>query len=251
MKSHLKSIIMIAALAASSALAQMGPFGGAGNIAMNPTMAKLFGNNTAASAKAQVTINDSAHGQNMEMAMNMSMLDGKARMEMDMSQIKGGRMPPNAAAQMKKMGMDKMVIVSLPEKKLSLMMYPSLHAYAEMSTENAQVPNQADKNTKIDKTSLGKETIDGHDCEKFKVLITTDQGAHHEATVWSATDLKDFPVQVQMAESGNDITIKFRDVKLEKPDASLFDAPSDFTKYESPQALMQGEMMKKAGAFGR
>jgi hypothetical protein len=251
MKQSLKYVIMVAALAGSSAFAQMGPFGGAGSFAMNPTMAKLFGNNTAASATAQFTINDSARGQTVEMEMNMSMLDGKTRMEMDLTQVKGSRMPPNAGAQMKKMGMDKTVMISLPEKKLMLMIYPSLHAYAEHSLEDVPVAQRADSNTKIEKSSLGKETIDGHDCQKSKVVITNDQGAHHEATVWNATDLKDFPVQMQMTENGNDITIKFRNVKLDKPDASLFDAPSDFTKYDSPQALMQGEMMKRAGARGQ
>jgi hypothetical protein len=254
MKQHVKFLVLVAALAGSSALAQMGPFGGISSMAMNPTMAKIFSTSTSASAKAQFTINDTAHGDNIQMEMAMMMLDGKTRMELDMSQVKSSKIPPNATMQMKRFGMDKMVMISLPQKKENLVIYPTMHAYAEMSTEQAQAATpQPEDHTKIEKTSLGRETIDGHDCEKNKVVMTNDKGDHHEATVWNASDLKDFPVQMQIDDkSGTSITIKFRDVKLEKPDAGLFDPPSDFTKYDSPQVLIQSEIMKKAthGGFG-
>jgi hypothetical protein len=253
MKKHVKLLVLVAALAGSTAVAQMGPMGNIGSMAMNPTMAKIFGISTSASAKAQFTINDASSGDSMQMEMVMSMLDGKTRMELDMTQVKSSKIPPNATIQMKRMGMDKMVIISLPQKKESLMIYPSMHAYAEMSTEQAQAAAQPNENMKIDKTSLGKESIDGHDCEKNKVVMTNDKGEHHEATVWNASDLKDFPLQMQIAENGSTVTIRFREVKLEKPDASLFDAPADFTKYDSPQVLFQTEIMKRAtggGGFG-
>jgi len=242
---------MVVLLAALSAPAQMGSFGGAGNPAMNSTMAKLFGHHSAFSATAQFTINDSTHGKTMEMEMMMSMLEGKMRMETDMTKMKGADLKPQAAAQMKAMGMDKMITIMLPDKKVSLLLYPAFHAYVEMSTQNAQATESPDKNFKIEESSLGKETIDGHDCEKTKVVMTDDQGAHHEATVWKAADLKDFPIQMQMTERANDITIKYKDVKFEKPDANLFDAPSDFTKYNSMQTMMQTEMMKRMGGRGQ
>lgn len=259
MKQYFTALIAASALAASSASAQMMPFGGgAGSAAMNPTIAKLFGTATAASATAQFNIKDS-RGQNIEMEMLMSMRDGKTRMEMDLTQIKGSKMPPNSGAQLKRMGMDKMVTISLPEKASSLMIYPGLHAYAEMSAASyggpgspggSAAPESGGQNGKVEKTSLGKETIDGHNCEKSKVVFTNDKGDRHEATVWNATDLKDFPVQMQITERDNDITIKYRDIKLEKPDASLFEAPADFTKYDSMQVMMQTEMMKRMGGGG-
>jgi hypothetical protein len=39
---------------------------------------------------------------------------------------------------------------------------------------------------------------------------------------------------------------------LETPDAALFETPSDYTKYDSVQALMQAAMMKMfSGAGGK
>jgi hypothetical protein len=55
---------------------------------------------------------------------------------------------------------------------------------------------------------------------------------------------------MQMDEQGNTITMKYRDIKFEKPDVSLFDPPAAFTKYSSFQSMMQAEMMKRAGAGG-
>ncbi len=253
MKKGLITLILTSVIAASSALAQM-PFGGGpGGAAMNPDFAKLFGSATEASATAQFDIKDS-RGEDVQMSMLMNILDGKTRMDMDLTQIKSGKMPPNAAAQMKRMGMDKMAFVSQPDKGSTLMIYPSMHAYAQMSfgaagTGGAQGQEGSGKG-KVDKVSLGKETIDGHPCDKNKVTFTSSQGDQHEATVWNATDLKDFPIKIHMTEKGSDITITYHDIKLEKPDAALFEAPADFTKYDSMQTLMQTEMMKRMGAGG-
>jgi hypothetical protein len=52
-----------------------------------------------------------------------------------------------------------------------------------------------------------------------------------------------------MTQSGVTTTTKFTAISVEKPDASLFEAPSDFTKYDSVQQLMQETMMKNAGAL--
>jgi len=39
----------------------------------------------------------------------------------------------------------------------------------------------------------------------------------------------------------------FKNVSLAKPDASAFDLPSGYTKYDNLQTMMQMEMMKKMG----
>ena len=108
----------------------------------------------------------------------------------------------------------------------------------------------AGKDYKMEKTSLGKETIDGHPCEKNKVVATNEKGEKHEVTVWNATDLKDFPIQMQMPDeqSGTSILMKFKNVKLGKPDAKLFDAPTGLTKYDDTQSLMKARRLS-SGTF--
>ena len=88
---------------------------------------------------------------------------------------------------------------------------------------------------------------------KNKVVVTDADGHKDEATLWNATDLKDFPVQIMSTEKGDSVTIRYRDVQLAKTDAKQFATPTGYKEYDDIQSLMQGvmaKMMKDAGAAG-
>lgn len=238
---------MAAGLAGATAWAQ--PRGMGGPPGMNANMAKFFGDNKAWTATASVSMNPLQGGGPMTMEIKMFMLDGKMRQEVDMTKMKGGNIPPNAMARMKQMGMDKSINIVRPDLKVAYNIFPGLQAYVAMNTDTAGVDKMED--AKIDKTTLGKETIDGHPCEKVKLLVTDSNGEKHEVIAWNATDIKNFPIKMQMEDQGNTMTLKFTDVKLDKPEAKLFEPPSDYTKYDSQMALMQAQMSKHGGAgFG-
>ena len=143
---------------------------------------------------------------------------------------------------MKQAGMDKMVTLILPEQKVTLISYPGLQSYAEMRLSEEEAGDE-----KLASTEVGKESIDGHPCTKTKLTSTDAKGKTHEAFVWQASDLKNFPVQMQMAQRRNTLIVKFQPPKLEAPDAALFDTPASYTKYNSVQELMQAAMMKMFG----
>lgn len=155
-------------------------------------------------------------------------------------------MPAGTIEHMKAMGMDKTITISCPETKTAYLIYPGLSAYAEapITDPNATRPASA---FKIETTALGKETVDGHPCVKNKIVITDDQGNAHTYTVWNATGLKNFPVKIETSDQGHTMTMIFKKIKTTKPDASAFEPPADYKKYDSPQALMQQEMMKRMG----
>lgn len=214
-----------------------GPGGGNG---LNAAMMKIFGKTTAFTAKAEVKISGA---QEMTMPMEMAVLDGKMRTTMDITAIKGSQFPPQAAAQMKQMGMDQIITITTPMQKSVLMIYPNLKSYAEMPVSAAGAGS--DKEPKMEKTEIGKDTVDGRATVKNKVVITDDDGKATTMTVWNAPDLKDFPVKMEIIESGNQVTIVYKDIKTGKPDAKLFEAPADFKKYSSPQEMMM-EVMQRA-----
>jgi hypothetical protein len=250
MKRILMTGFVAAVLAGATVTAQPGGRGGMGGPpGMSAGMSKFFGDNKAFTATMEATMQAPSQSSSMTMEMNMFMLDGKIRVETDMSKIKGGGLPPSRIAQMKQMGMDKSVNIVRPDLKVSYNIFPGLQSYMLTKMTDKQVADAMD-NSKMETTSLGRETIDGHPCDKNKVVVTGDQGEKHEVTVWNATDLKKFPIQMQMDENGSKMTMKYKDVKLEKPDAKLFDAPVSFTKYDTIPQMMQAEMMKKAGAGG-
>jgi hypothetical protein len=247
MKNHLSilasAVICLGLLAAYS---QSGPPGGApGGPHLGGATGKLFGDNQAFSATMEMQVTDRS-GKPMTMPGKISFDTGKSRFEINMADMKGGQMPPNAAAQMKSMGMDQMVTIARPDKKTACLIYPGMQSYTEIPLPNADsAPTNGDY--KVEITEIGKETVDGHPCVKNKYIVTDNEGVKHESTVWNATDLKKFPVKIQTIEQGDNVTMLFKNVSLAKPAASLFDPPADFKKYDNIQQLMQQEMMKRMG----
>lgn len=239
-----QTLVLLASIItlACSVHAQPGRMGGP---RFSGAMAKLFGDNTTFSADVEFQMTMSAQ-QSMSMPGKISFDAGKSRFEMNLSDAKGSQMSPGLAEHMKAMGMDQTIVISRPDAKVVYMIYPGLTAYAETPLQD---PGDAksDSAFKIEMTELGKETVDGHPCVKNKAIVTDDQGKTHESTLWNATDLKKFPIKIEMTEQGRTTTMLFKNVKTSKPDAALFNPPVDYKKYESQQALMQQEMMKRMG----
>lgn len=251
MKIKLQSILVaVLGLGLVSTHAQPGGGmgGGPGGPNFGGSMSKLFGDNKTFSATLEIEAKDPNAGDT-RIPGKLAFDDGKSRFEMDMTKMKNSNLPAEAMEQMKAMGMDSMVMISRPDKKTSYMVYPGLKAYAEMPLKDADSAETISK-YKVETTELGKETVAGHPCVKNKVVVTDDKGKKHESTVWNATDLKKFPVKIETAEQGNKVTMLFKDVKLTKPEASLFEAPAGLKRYDNMMTLMQEEMMKRMGGGG-
>ncbi len=236
----------VIALGLAPAFAQFGPRGGGGQGPhFGGAMNKLFGANQAYSAILEFQTSG-RNGENIIMPGKISFDNGKSRFEMNMSEMQGSQMPPSAAEHMKSMGMDTMISISRPDLKLVYIVYPGLHSYAVMTPQEPSASTDA-ADFKVESTELGKETVDGHDCVKNKVIVTDKEGNKHESTVWNATDLKKFPVKIVTTEQGQNSTMLFKKISFEKPAAGNFEPPAGLTKYDNVQTMMQTEMMKKMG----
>jgi hypothetical protein len=236
MKKHLALLAsVIVGLTVVTARAQPG---GPPGPSWNGAMEKIFGDNSCFTGTMEVHSTMRSGGE-MVVSGKISHLEAKTRVEMDMSSMQGGPMGPQRAAQMKQMGMGKMIMISRRDKGLSYMIYPDIKAYAENPIHETNAPPSE---FKLEETKLGEETIDGHDCIKSKELVTGPDGATYETTVWKATDFKNFPVKIQMTPKGGGMVMFFKDLKLEKPDSALFEPPADFTKYDSFVSLMMSRV---------
>ncbi len=210
---------------------------GLGETGMNAAMVKLFGGNTSFTARAEFHVLDAHQKETDFMPVSYAMLDGNTRMDVDMNQVKSAEVPAAAMTALKQLGMDQTVVITRPDKKLIYSIYPRAKAYAEIAMNKEETAALA-ADFKMEKSPLGKETVDGHVCEKDQVTLTGNKGQKLEATVWTAGDLKDFPIQMQMAADPTaNMLIKFRDVKLVRPDAKQFEPPAGLTKYDSAEAL--------------
>ena len=223
-----------------------GPGGGMGGPPtprMDKAMAKLFGEHKNFSADMLME-NKTARGV-LSMPGKMAFSEGKSRLEMDMTKIKGGEMPPGAAEQMKQMGMGEMVSISRPDKKESYLIYPGLKSYVAVPTEEGAEPKAAAAEGDVKRTEIGKETVDGRECTKYKVMVKDDAGKEQEFTVWAAQDLKGFPVKMETMNEGMPTTMTYKNMSFSKPEQSLFEVPSDFKRYADMGTMMQEAMMKR------
>ena len=242
MKNHFHFLLLGVLCLNLTTYAQPGPpsgpqFGG--------TMDKLFGDNQAFAATLEFQTTDNS-GKTIIMPGKISFDSGKSRFEVNMTDLKGGPMPPDTAAQLKSMGLDQIVMLARPDKKVAYLVYPGMQSYVANNlpdTESAAT----NSDYKVETTELGKETVEGHPCVKNKVIITDKDGSKHESTVWNATDMKNFPLKIQTTEQGNNVTMLFKNVSVAKPAASLFEPPSGYTKYDSIQSMMMQQMMKQMG----
>jgi len=173
------------------------------------------------------------------MDMLMTMSEGKSRVEMDFSRMMGGvaagkgGMPP---------GLDKMVTISRPDKKVIYQVVPGLSAYCEMPIPDVSAGKSAP--SKIDRTVEGNEKVQSYNCEKVRNTITTADGKTVTVLTWEAKELKGFPVKMETETPEGRMTMLFQDIKTTKPPRSVFEPPEGYTKYGSMQELMMSGMMK-------
>lgn len=213
-------------------------------------LAEIFGKDKSFSAVAHTTIKG-AGGNDMQIEMSYAVLEGKVRTEMDMTKAQGGMMSPQAAAMMKQMGMDKSITIMLPEKHKGYVVFPGMKAYCDLPMGASSSSTESNTPPKTVKTEVGKETLDGHPCVKYKVVVTPEGGTPVTMFVWQATDLKEYPIQTEVdAGNGGVVTTRFQDINQTKPSASLFEPPSDYKHYSNQQEMMMNAMGAMGGAPG-
>jgi len=130
---------------------------------------------------------------------------------------------------LKQAGLDRMVSIFRPDKKATYLVYPGVQSYQELPLAKGEA-EAYEQGLRPEKTVLGKETLDGHPCVKNKVIVKSGKGPVLEAFTWNATDLKDFPLQIEMKENGNTMRMYFTQVRLIKPDARQFELPANYSK---------------------
>jgi hypothetical protein len=230
-------------LANGAALAQM-PAG-----TMSAALSKLFGDISSFKAKAEVRVLDASNQEKISMPIAYQMLDKKVLIDIDLTQMKNKELSAGMAGMLKQMGMARITTIFRPDKNLAYVTYPDQKAMLSMPLP-AESPAAAKGDNKLEKTALGKETIDGHPCVKNKVVITGNDGNNIDAILWNASDLKDFPIQIQTQDKEVTTVLRFKDVDLTKQDAKDFEAPTGYTLFKDQQELQQSLLSKMPGPAG-
>ncbi len=251
MKKNLCLLFATAGFLAASVAAPAQP-GQPSSSAADRAMTKVFGTSLNFSATMEMQINQSGRGEISTRA-KVYMAQGNSRTELDITQMKGTAMPPEAAAQMKAMGMDQVINLSRHDTKTDYAIYPGLEAYAKIPSPDAQ---SATNEIQVVTTKLGEETLDGHSCVKNQYTFPGAQsGDQVTVLAWLATDLKNCPLKIQVNATddvkGKSVptttTLHFVDLNPAQPADSLFNPPAGYRAYSDVRTMMQTEMMKKMG----
>ncbi len=229
----------------SAAIGQMPGAGSPGGV--SAALVKLFDGIPGFSAKAEVKVLDGSKRETDSVPMDFSMLDNKLRVEIDMTQIKSQSVKESETAQLKQMGLSQVISIIRPDKKLIYVIYPDQKSVLTMPMpkEDAEA---AEKTPKIEKTALANETVDGHSCVKNKVVVSDDKGQILDAITWNATDLKNFPIQIETKENGKTTVVRYKQVQIAKPLANQFEPPASYAQYNDMMDLMNGVMKKGPGS---
>jgi hypothetical protein len=213
---------------------------------VNALLQRLFGKH-AFTANADVQIRDTAQNESLRMAMLVAASGtGNMRAEVDMNQMKAAQLTPEVLAQLKQLSMDRVISITRPDKQAMFLIYPGMKSYVEMPMSKEEVAAFRDASP-LRSTRLGKETVLGRPCVKNRVTVTDERGQSRDVLVWNATNLQDFPIQIQTQEAGNTVTIQLRDVKLSRPDDKQFEPDSGHTKYASTQQMMLQRFLAPPG----
>ncbi|MGA2750262.1 MAG: hypothetical protein ABSG59_15920 [Verrucomicrobiota bacterium] len=242
MKTHL---VLLAAVTLGFALAtvhaQPSPGGPGGQARPGPQfsgyVSKLFADNPAYTANLEFHSYGATTGNAVAAQGKLAYLNGKTRFEMDMSDARDANLPQQDASSLKQMGMDTMIAISCPDRKVNYFVYPGMRAYVRRPVPASEAAATAG-GYNLEVTAVGDENVLGHNCVKNKVVATGLDGIPHESTVWNATDMNKFPIKIETVQNGATVIMLFKDLKLDAPTAAQFDPPANYKQYDNFMSLM-------------
>ena len=214
--------LLVLMLTGHAAVAQAPATGAPTSI--NTAFVKLFGAAAAFSAKVDTQVLDAYQQQEVRLLMDFAVSEGKVRMEISLAQMQSKALPPSKVTELKESGMERIISLFRPDKKVTYIVYPGTQSYLSMPLAKEDI-DAFEKGLKLEKSPLGKETLDGHDCVKNKVVVSDTKGPILQAVTWNAADLKDFPLRIEMKEKGNTVRMHFTQLRFTKPDPKEFDVP--------------------------
>lgn len=210
---------------------------------LNAALVRLLGEHKAFVAQLEIRVEDGQGKETFNAPMKFKLLEGKMRGDLDVTRLRSKELPAFAASAATSVGMEEVITLVRPDKQETYLLYPAFKAciVAPIDPEDLAALKQP---ARIEKTRLGSEVIDGHPCVKNRVVVTEADGVKHEATVWHASDLKGFPLQVHTVDGTDTIKLHFRQVRFEQPAAKDFDLPAGTEKFEDVQDLTKAVMKR-------
>ena len=160
----------------------------------------------------------------------------KMKMEMDMSKM----MQASGAKDAEQSPMSKMTMLNRGDKKTGYTLYPNVQKYMV----HTDTEEQGEK-PKVEKTKVGSETIDGHPCDKYKVVITYKSEKPQEGFIWNAKDLGGMTIRSEVENKDFKMTTDLKNIVLKSSPASVFEIPQGYIESKNFMELMMPAQPKQ------
>ncbi|MEJ2104186.1 MAG: DUF4412 domain-containing protein [Ignavibacteriaceae bacterium] len=134
-------------------------------------------------------------------------------------------------------GGQQMFVVVNTKEKLTRVFMPSQKMYMEMksddmkSMQNDVFQSLEAQKQKYETKSLGKETVNGYECEKFQVIADGSP----VTTYWQSSEIE-YPIKVVSGENQN-MVMELKNIVKGDVDDALFKVPAGFTKMDMPNMM--------------
>ncbi|MDY6822634.1 MAG: DUF799 family lipoprotein [Thermodesulfobacteriota bacterium] len=166
------------------------------------------------------THTDTGEKETLSWEMPIAKAADKIRLEMDYNKMIGQGDAP--------VRMEKMTMICRGDKNKTYALYPGRKQYMVYQQANDPVF----KESRIDKSKVGSETIDGHPTDKYKVTIHLDDG-NYTGYIWNARDLDGMTIKTVTTYQGMKSTTLMKKIRLKTPSASVFEIPAGYSEITS------------------
>jgi len=236
---HLRHIIFCLALGGAitaSAADEFSSFA-TGMPKMKAVFSKILADTPEFSANAVVGLFATNGIMLGKMPMTFALTADRMRQEID---VMGISFPPEWREAMQKQHMDKIVVITQTDTKKVYIVFPGIQAYEEYPIPDAVLDEMtARANTvNIKKKEYGQEMIENHLCIQESLLVTETNRPTEIAILRCATDLQKFPIRMDIMTPTSTTRFMFEDVQLKKPDAALFEVPTNYTEFTNSADIL-------------
>ncbi|MCG3150482.1 MAG: hypothetical protein PCFJNLEI_03968 [Verrucomicrobiae bacterium] len=203
---------------------------GPGSMPVDPLnlLGTLLGPGVGFTATAEISGFSTNANNDFVVDVDYTFLAGQLRTIVDLTQLRG--LKACDYLESRDPDFDSAITIKLPELKRAYVVYPRLRAYVETVLTWREHTKEV---LEITKTKLRDTIVGDQPCTEYRVHVINKLGDEYDVRVWEATELDNFPVQLQFETEATVFTIRFRNLQRTPPDIELFQPPAGFDRYTS------------------
>jgi hypothetical protein len=205
---------------------------------MKAFFSKILSDTPEFSADAVVGLFNTNGSMQLKIPISFALTDERMRQEID---VMGISFPVEWREAMQKAHMDKIVVITQTDSKKVYLAFPGIQAYEEYTIPDAvlyEMTRRVDT-ANVKKKEYGQEVIENHLCVQETLLVTETNRPGEIAILRCATDLKNFPIRMDILTPTSTTRFAFENVQIKKQDPALFEVPANYMAFTNSADIMR------------